>query len=128
LDPGSGIRDSEWIKIPGIRDICNNGHSFESAPDPGTCAFLTPVSGIRDEQPGSYFQELRINLWVKILKFFDADPGWTKFGSGMKKFGSGISDEKNSDPHTGFLRNLLVVLQLLLLLPRPCPRRRRRRR
>jgi hypothetical protein len=21
-------------------------------------------------------------FWVKILKFFDADPGWKKFGSG----------------------------------------------
>jgi hypothetical protein len=30
-------------------------------------------------------------LGVKILKFFDADPGW-------KKFGSGILDGKNSDP------------------------------
>jgi hypothetical protein len=29
---------------------------------------------IRDEQPGSYFRELRNNIWVKILKFVDADP------------------------------------------------------
>jgi hypothetical protein len=28
-------------------------------PDPGLGAFLTPGSGIRDEQPGSYFLELR---------------------------------------------------------------------
>jgi hypothetical protein len=35
---------------------------------------------IRDKQPGSYFRELRNNFWVKILKFFDADPG-----SGMEK-------------------------------------------
>jgi hypothetical protein len=29
-----------------------------------------------DEQTGSYFRELRNNFWgVKILKFFDADPG-----------------------------------------------------
>jgi hypothetical protein len=45
-------------------------------------------SGIRnrDEQPGSYFLEFRNHFfWVKILKFFDADPGWKKFGSGMKK-------------------------------------------
>jgi hypothetical protein len=59
-------------------------------------------SGIRDEQPGSYFLELRNHfLWVNILKFFDADPG-----SGMetvrirdpggKKVGSGILDK-----HTG---------------------------
>ena len=59
-------------------------------------------SGIRDEQPGSYFVELRNHffgfLGVKILKFFDADPG-----SGMetvrirdpgwKKVGSGIWDK-----------------------------------
>jgi hypothetical protein len=24
-------------------------------------------------------------FWVKILKFFDADPGWRQFGSGMEK-------------------------------------------
>jgi hypothetical protein len=30
---------------------------------------------IRDEHPESYFRELR-NNWVKILKFFDADPGF----------------------------------------------------
>jgi hypothetical protein len=35
---------------------------------------------IRDEQPRSYFRELRNNFFVKILKFFDADPG-----SGMEK-------------------------------------------
>ncbi len=35
---------------------------------------------IRDEQPGSYFRDLETIFWVKILKFFDADPG-----SGMGK-------------------------------------------
>jgi hypothetical protein len=62
-------------------------------------------SGIRDEQSGSYFLELRNHFFgfmgVKILEFFDADPG-----SGMetvrirdpgwKKVGSGIRDK-----HTG---------------------------
>jgi hypothetical protein len=62
-------------------------------PDPGSGAFLTSGSGrgrksasgsgIRDEQPGSYFPELRNNFFgffeVKILNFFDVDPG-----SGMK--------------------------------------------
>jgi hypothetical protein len=58
--------------------------------DPGLGAFLTPGSGIRDgrksasgsgirdEQPGSYFLELRNHVFaffgVKILKFFE-DPG-----------------------------------------------------
>jgi hypothetical protein len=40
-------------------------------------------SGINIEQPGLYFRELRNNFWVKILKFFDADPGWKEFGSGI---------------------------------------------
>jgi hypothetical protein len=48
---------------------------------------------IRDEQPGSYFREETI-LWVKILKFFDADPGCKKFGSGIHDPGW---DAKNSD-------------------------------
>jgi hypothetical protein len=48
-------------------------------------------SGIRDEQPGSYFLELRNHFFgVKILKFFDADPVW-------RQFGSGIRDGKKSD-------------------------------
>ncbi len=75
------------------------GFAWRSVADPetGSGAFLTLGSGIRDgqkirirdpdrdEQPGSYFRELRNNVWVKILKFFDADPG-----SVMKKFGSVI--------------------------------------
>jgi hypothetical protein len=55
---------------------------------PGSGAFLTPgwVKNpdpgirIRDEQPRSYFRELRNNFLGKILKFFDANPG-----SGMEK-------------------------------------------
>jgi hypothetical protein len=41
---------------------------------------------IRDEQPGSYFRELvnTLDFWVKILKFYDADTGWKKFGSGFR--------------------------------------------
>jgi hypothetical protein len=27
-------------------------------------------------------------FWVKILKFFDADPGWKKFGSGINNTAS----------------------------------------
>jgi hypothetical protein len=36
-------------------------------------------------------------FWVKLLKLFDADPGW-------KKFGFGIRDGKKSDPGFG-IRN-----------------------
>jgi hypothetical protein len=51
---------------------------------------------------------LRNYFWVKILKFFDADPGsgMKKFGSrnwdpGWKKFGSGIR-AKHPEPATLF--------------------------
>ncbi len=81
-------------------------------PDLESGAFLTPGSGmgrksasragIRDEQSGSYFPELWNHFFVfflvKILKFFDVDPG-----SGMetvrirdpgwKKVGFGIRDK-----------------------------------
>ncbi len=61
-------------------------------PDPESGAFLTPGSGIQDpgwvknRNPdpgwtlGSYFRELKNIFQLKILKFFDADPG-----SGMEK-------------------------------------------
>ncbi len=68
-----------------------------SAADPGSGAFLTPGSrmgkksgsgtGIRDKQPGSYYQELRNNFFG--LKYLNSlmrirDPGWEKFGSGIR--------------------------------------------
>jgi hypothetical protein len=78
-------------------------------------------SGIRDEQPGSYFPELRNHFFgffgVKILKFFDAnpgsgiqDPGWRQFVSGIqdpgwKKVGSGIRDK-----HPGSATLTLVIV------------------
>jgi hypothetical protein len=73
-------------------------------PDPGSGAFLTPGSGmgknqdpeIRDEQPGSYFRELRNHFFG--LKYLNSlmqirDPEWKNSdpGSGM---------EKNSDPRS----------------------------
>jgi hypothetical protein len=36
-------------------------------------------------------ERLETIFWVEILKFFDAVPGWKKFGSGRKKYGSGIN-------------------------------------
>ena len=59
-------------------------------------------SGIRDEQPGSYFIELRNQFFgyleVKTLKFFDADPGSGMEtvlirDTGWKNVGSGIRDK-----------------------------------
>ncbi len=60
-------------------------------PDPG---WVKIRIRIRDEQPGSYFRELRNNfLGVKILNSFDADPGF-----GMEKFRSGMENRKSPDP------------------------------
>ncbi len=68
-DPGSGIGClfDPWIRDPGWEKVSIR---------------------IRDEQPGSYCLELRNHFFavfgVKILKFFDEDPGWRQFGSGME--------------------------------------------
>jgi hypothetical protein len=66
-------------------------------PDPGSGAFLTPGSGIRDgqkvsiqirdEQPVSYFRELGNHFLG--FKYYNSlmrirDPGWKKFGSGIR--------------------------------------------
>jgi hypothetical protein len=99
-----------WIQNWKLNVLCRDLSSVAD-PDPGLGAFLTPGSGIRDgrksasgsgirdEQPGSYFLERRKHFFaffgVKILKFFDEDPGsgmttvgirdpgWKKVGSGM---------------------------------------------
>jgi hypothetical protein len=47
------------------------------------------------------FYSLETIFWVKILKFFDADPGWRQFGSGIQDPGSRIRDGKKSDPGFG---------------------------
>jgi hypothetical protein len=81
LTPGSGIRD---------------GRKSASG------------SGIRDEQTGSYFLELRNHffafLGVKILKFFDEDPGWRQFGSGMEK-----SRIRDKHPGSATLMELMQI-------------------
>jgi hypothetical protein len=35
--------------------------------------------------PDYISENLETIFWVKILKFYDADPGWKKFGSVMDK-------------------------------------------
>jgi hypothetical protein len=40
--------------------------------------------------PDHISKSLETIFWVKILQFFDADPGWKKFGSGVR------------DKHPGF--------------------------
>ncbi len=45
------------------------------------------------------FESLETIFWVKILKFFDADPGQNKFGSEKEKIR--IRDEKNSELGSG---------------------------
>jgi hypothetical protein len=69
-DPGSGIR---CLFDPWIRDPV----PFWPL-DPGSGMGKKIRTRIRDEQPWSYFRELRKNFGVKILNFFLC-------GSGMEK-------------------------------------------
>ncbi len=71
-------------------------YSSVADPDPGSGAFLTPRSGmdkksgsgIRNEQPGSYFLELRNHVLGLKCFIFDAD-----LVSGMKKIRIGDPDK-----------------------------------
>ncbi len=55
-------------------------------PDPGSSAFLTPGSGMGKKSgsgsgmnnPDHISESLETIFWVKVLKFFDADPGFGK--------------------------------------------------
>ncbi len=64
-------------------------------PDPG--------SGIRDEQPRSYFLVLRNHffafLGVNILKFFDEDPGSGMETVRIRDSGSGMEKSRIRDKH-----------------------------
>jgi hypothetical protein len=65
-------------------------------------------SGIRDEQPGSYFLELKNHfLGLKYLYSLMRirDPGW-------KKVESGIRDINIPDPQHWFLHNLFFPVQV----------------
>jgi hypothetical protein len=41
-------------------------------------------SGSGMNKPDHISESLVTIFWFKILKFFDADPGWKKFGFGIK--------------------------------------------
>ncbi len=92
-----------------VRQIATHSLNFEKLymvrssvadPSPVSGAFLTPGSGLRKKSisgsgvnnPDHISESLEIIFFggVKILKFFEADPGWKKIGSGWKKFGSGM--------------------------------------
>jgi hypothetical protein len=75
--------------------------------NPGSGIGRKSASGIRDEQPGSYFSELRNHFFgffgVKILKFFDEDPG-----SGMEK-----SQIRDKHPVSATLGKGVMILSIL---------------
>jgi hypothetical protein len=54
-------------------------------------------SGSRMNNPDHISQSSETTFWVKIHKFYDADPGSRSM---MDKFGVGIQDGKKSDPES----------------------------
>jgi hypothetical protein len=81
LDSGSGIQDQDpgWVK--------------SQDPDPG--------SGSGVENPDHISESWETIFLVKILKFFDADPGSRIRDGKTLDPGSGIQDGKNLDPESG---------------------------
>ncbi len=58
--------------------------------DPGSGMSKKSGPGSGMNNPDHISENLKIIFCVKKPKFFDADPGWKKFGSGMENLGSGI--------------------------------------
>jgi hypothetical protein len=59
-------------------------------PDPGSGMGKKSGSGSGINNPNHISESLETISWVKILKFFEADPKY-----GMEKFGSGIRDPQH---------------------------------
>jgi hypothetical protein len=101
LDQVSGLHSSKILdlirKKPVLRIRIQDQVTFGPL-DPGPEMGKKSGSGSgirsRDEQPESYFLELRNHFLGYILKLFDADPG-----SGIEK--NRIWDGKKSDPGSG---------------------------
>ncbi len=69
-------------------------------PDPVSGAFLTPGSGIRDEQPESYFLELRNHCFGFLgLKYLNSLMRIRD--AGIRDGDSSDRDGKKSDPGSG---------------------------
>ena len=87
-----------------VQKILSVGYNFITS-GMGESQYPDPGSVIRDEQPGSYFLELRNYFFVfvfKILKYFVEDPGWRQIESGMKKSRDPGSGSRIRDKHPGY--------------------------
>jgi hypothetical protein len=79
-------------------DRYSNFNSSVADPGSGMGRKSASGSGIRNEQPGSYFLELRNNfLGVKILKFFYADRGSRMETVRIRDPGSGMEESRIRD-------------------------------
>jgi hypothetical protein len=63
-----------------------NDFNSVADPDPGSGMGKKSGAGFGMNNPGHISESLEAIFWVKILKFFDADPGF-----GMEKLGSRIN-------------------------------------
>ena len=79
----------------------------------GESQFPDPGSVIRDEQPGSYFLELRNDFFGFFLrlKYFVEDPGWRQIESGMEKSRDPGSASRIRDPGSGINININHFLE-----------------
>jgi hypothetical protein len=91
-----------WLPMP-MSQYCGSGSGIGCLFDPWIRdpGWEKVSIRIRDEQPGSYFLELRKHFFLLFLglKYLNSlmriqDPGW-------RQFGSGIRDGKNLDPGSG---------------------------
>jgi hypothetical protein len=74
---------------------------------PGSGMGKQSGSGSGMNHPDHFSKSLETIFWVKILKFFDADPGWKKFGSWIRV------------KHTGSATLEIRIFELMRAFPPP---------
>ncbi len=125
LEPGQSdviVQNTGNTQVPGqqsslfrIQSVANLDPSV-AGPDPGSRAFLPLDPGSwtgKKSRSGSNFRMLRYIFWVKLHKFFDADPdpesrifltlmdpGWKKFGYDQHCWIRILLPHLDPDPHS----------------------------
>jgi hypothetical protein len=84
------VSDHSSTLLPTLSKILQPGPTDNSAARKNCLAVLTSDADHISECLEAFFLLFCNFFGDKILKFFDADPGWKEFGSGMEKLGSGI--------------------------------------
>jgi hypothetical protein len=80
-----GQKDPVSVSASQNLSIFNKCCGFGAFFNPGSGMGKQSGSGSGMNNPDHISESSKTIFWIKILKFFNVDPGWKKIGSGMEK-------------------------------------------